>query len=33
MYPRLWRESGLDTPELVAELLRLAVRDHGRRQG
>lgn len=31
MYPRLWAVSGLDGPELIAELVRLALDRHNRR--
>ena len=31
MYPKLWAESGLDYPELVDELVRLAIERHDRR--
>lgn len=32
MYPRLWGVSGLDYPQLVAELIRLALERHARRR-
>jgi D-alanine-D-alanine ligase len=31
MYPRLWEASGLSYPELIDELVRLAVERHERR--
>jgi len=33
MYARLWKETGLDYPELVEELVRLALDRYGRRSG
>ncbi len=31
MYPKLWAASGLDYPDLIDELVRLALERHGRR--
>ncbi|MCP4899092.1 MAG: D-alanine--D-alanine ligase [bacterium] len=33
MYPRLWQLTGLDFPELLEELMQLALRRHGLRSG
>ncbi|MCP4900824.1 MAG: D-alanine--D-alanine ligase A, partial [bacterium] len=33
MYPRLWQLTGLDFPELLEELMRLALRRHELRSG
>ena len=32
MYPKLWQASGLSYPDLIDELVRLAIERHGRRR-
>jgi D-alanine-D-alanine ligase len=32
MYPKLWQASGLSYPELIDELVRLALERHARRR-
>jgi D-alanine-D-alanine ligase len=32
MYPRLWKESGIDYPDLIARLVQLGLERHAQRQ-